>query len=530
MVPPNGGAAARLEAILEDHGIARAHSGPAREEAERWMADPRIDDPTLVDLTALPFLTIDNPGSRDLDQALHIERTAQAGYRVRYALADASFFVRPGSALYAEANRRGVTYYLPGLAAPMLPRALSEGIVSLNPDVDRRALVLDMTLDERARRVQTSFVRARIRSRGQLTYDGVQAFYDAGAEHPWANAPFASTLALLREVGARRIALAEARNVVRYHRTEIVADIDPADPDRFVVRARRRNDVERYNEEISLLCNAEGARFMAEPGRAPHVTPIFRVHPEPTHARQERFRKLTVAVAEVHRLDANTWRWREALPLADFIAQLPEDGPHARISAALNRQAIMINRRSEFSVEPGRHHGVGVEPYARFSSPMREMVGIFTHKEALEKLTGDAPTGWPAAARREQEAMVALANRTRALQNRVSKAADLLVLAQFLDDDLARPSASRPVRSGTVLGIVSSKIYVQLDDPPLALKVRIADLAEAHGAPLTADRAGVAVRDGADAVYLRLGDEVKLRLAGRRGRRYVFERADESSV
>ena len=87
------------------------HSNKAMSEADHWLANPGHDDPTLDDLTALPFVTIDNPDSRDLDQALYIEETAD-GYRLRYALADAAYYVRPGSALFDEALQRGAIFYL----------------------------------------------------------------------------------------------------------------------------------------------------------------------------------------------------------------------------------------------------------------------------------------------------------------------------------------------------------------------------------------------------------------------------------
>ena len=521
VLPPEGTVLERLRTVLADHGIAQVHSDAARVEAARWVAAPEIDDPSLLDLTALPFVTIDNAGSRDLDQAMHIE-PANDGFRVRYALADASFFVRPGGALYAEAKRRGVTFYLPGLAIPMLPRGLSEGVVSLNPRVDRRALVMDILLDGDGRIERTSFVRARIRSRAQLTYGGVQSFFDAPDRHALAGQPFTETLWLLAKVGSRRIALADERNVVRYNRIEVSTRVDPDNPDRFVVDARVRNDVERYNEQISLLCNAEGARFMAEPGRAPHITPIFRVHPQPSVSRREGFRQLSEAVTNAHALNSETWTWRSDVALADFLAGLPVDGPRARVASALQRQAIMINQRSVFSAEPGLHHGVGVEPYARFSSPMREMVGIFTHKEAIEKLTGTAPSGWPAAARQEQAEIVSLANRTRDQQNRVAKAADLLVLDQFLQDDLQRPVSERPRRTGTVMGVTATKLYVQLDSPPLDLKVRLDDLDA--GDRLIVDASGVSVSTARGAPYIRLGDAIVLRLDRREGRRYVFVR------
>src|SRR6185503_10271633 len=102
-------------------------------------------------------------------QALAIETTAD-GWIAHYAIADAAWFVRPGTALWAEALRRGASYYLPGMSVPMLPRALSEGLVSLGPDVDRRAMLFSMTIDRDGACRSTAITRARIRSRAQLDF------------------------------------------------------------------------------------------------------------------------------------------------------------------------------------------------------------------------------------------------------------------------------------------------------------------------------------------------------------------------
>lgn len=520
------GALARLYEILAEHGISRDYGAAVDREVDRLLAAPGIDDPALTDLTALPFVTIDNPGSRDLDQAMHIAGAPDGRFVVRYALADASHFVRPGGPLYAEAMQRGVTYYLPGLAVPMLPRALCEGIVSLNPGVNRRALVMRIVLDDDGRVVETGLERARINSRRQLTYEGVQRYFDRADNGALDGQPFTPTLENLRAVGERRIALGDERNVIRYNRIEVFSDIDPTDPDRFVVRSRKRTAVERWNEQLSVLCNAEGARFMADPRRSPHITPIFRVHPRPYDARREEFRTLTEVVARVHGLDPSVWSWKGSEPLAAYLSRLPADEATARIGRAIERQALMINRRSTFSTDPGPHHGVGVDPYARFSAPMREMVGIFTHKEAIEKLLGSAPTGWPAAAAREQEDMVRLANETKALQTRVAKAADRLVLDQFLADDLRKPPTERPRRTGTIMGLTSSKIYVQFDEPPFEVKVRLSDLSRSKQTELTTDPAGAqATTKTENGPRLRLGDPIELRVERLERRRYIFRLA-----
>lgn len=196
-------------------------------------------------------MTVDNDDSRDLDQALYIERVS-TGIRVSYALADASYYVTPGSSLFTEALSRGASYYLPGLSIPMLPRVLSEDLVSLNPNRTRRAMVFDMILDERGQCMNTSVYRARIESRAKLTYAGVQAYYDAPETSPLTHEAYANSLDLLQLVGTLRRTLAQARHVVDFNRTGVKI---ARTPHVFTALADNRLWVERYNEQISLLCN-----------------------------------------------------------------------------------------------------------------------------------------------------------------------------------------------------------------------------------------------------------------------------------
>ena len=122
-----------IHQALQSLEISLEHSTACIEETNYWLKHDGLDDPQLLDLTHLPFVTIDNENSRDLDQAVHIDRTDQ-GYRVMYALADAAYYISPGSALFDEALKRGTSYYTPLLSAAMLPPPLSEGLISLNPN------------------------------------------------------------------------------------------------------------------------------------------------------------------------------------------------------------------------------------------------------------------------------------------------------------------------------------------------------------------------------------------------------------
>jgi len=516
---PTASARATLDAIIRRHGLTLEFPPGVQREVEEIQRAPDIDDPALDDLTALPFVTIDYPDSMDLDQALHIEREGD-GFVVRYALADAAHFVRPGSALLREALRRGVSYYLPGITVPMIPGELSEGLVSLLPGVPRRALVFVMRLDRDGQSTATTLVRARILSRAKLSYAGVQAHFDRPTASPLADQPFSGSLALLREVGERRIADARQRDVIEIDRLETEVELSDPQGTGFALRVQQRNDVSRWNEQISLLCNIEGARLMASRDRgATHVQPVFRVHEPPEPAALERLQRIAARVVAAHGLPPALGRWRrDETPresLADYLARLRASDAPEPVVTAIERQALITWQRSVFSSEPGQHYALGVSPYARFSAPMREVVGIYTHKEALEKL-GLVAEAAPERDEALRERVIDAANAGKERQRRIDK--DLLgaFIDQLLAQDLGLPEDRRPSRPGAVLGLRPSRLYVRLDQPPVELKVYAGDLGRPYALE---DEIALAPEDGQGRSFT-LGDRVALRTVGRdeRGR------------
>lgn len=521
-----GSARADLYFILSQAELDPTFPDDVLAETEALIASPGIDEPLLVDLTHLPFVTIDGPTSRDLDQALFIERRSEGGYRVHYALADAAHYVPPRSALFREALRRAASYYLPGLSVPMLPRQLSEGIISLNPGVERRALTFSMSLDAAGKRVATEVVRARIRSRDKLAFGDAEALYANAAESRLAEAEFAESLLLLREVGLLLMSDAQSRHVARYARREV--DVGLArDGSEFVVELEPRVATELYNEQVSLLCNSEGARLLLE-GASPDIQPIYRIHSAPDPDRLSAFSDLTRALVASHGVAREDYVFRGEVvdeALADYVKRLdtePSAGkapePIHRVARALSRQAILVNVKSVFATSPAAHFGVGADVYARFSAPMREVVGVFVHKEMveLEGLRGGRVAPPPVEAREVDEALrervVDAANRAKDTQRKVNDLVNRHVIDRLFHDDLRVPVATRPRRLGTVMGITQSKVHVALDAPPIDVKLYIRDVGRSRaGAWLEARHEGVELFDTkAGETVLRLGDPVEI--------------------
>ena len=477
-----------IHRILKQFKVSIAHPAKCIEEAQQLLANPGLSDPSLAQWQSEPFVTIDNPDSRDLDQALLIERATDNGYRVRYALADASFYIKPGMALFNEALKRGVTYYTPILAASMLPTELSEGLVSLNPNVDRRALVFDMQLHADGTVINTTIVRACINSHAKLSYASVQQSLDDNL--PTVE-PYTESLSLLKELGEILISNALDRDVIPFQRSETSIELVN---DELLMSQRRRVRTEKYNEQISLLCNMQGAQLLAKLAN-PELQSIFRVHDAPLPGRVSNLRKLINAFAELKSLD---YRWEKEQTLADYVQKLPT-GPDA---LALQRQILICNQASEYRPEPGRHHALAVPSYARFSSPMREIVGIFIHKELLEALGAESPSQDP----QLRDQIIDIANQSRQTQKQISKAIEFVALQNLL-------KKQHLVHQGIIMGFKGDKIYVACDEIACDLKVNQQDLQQQYNSQYEFSDLK-AVPENNSAPTFTLGDEVSVKPNG----------------
>lgn len=508
--------AERLTAIAADAGITPDFPAAVLAEVDGWLASPGLDDPALVDRTAIPFVTIDGPGTRDLDQAIHVDATAD-GFHLRYAIADAAYYVAPGSALFDEAVRRGASFYIPGRSIPMLPAALSQGLVSLGPGVERRALLFDVRFDRAGTITRFGFERARIHSRAQLTFDGVQAIVDGA---PCA-AAYAPSLRAIAALGDLRLHHADRAAMVRYRRVETSVRLGPDGG--LVTDSGERSPIELANEQISILCNALGARYLLE-GAGPEagglVQPIYRVHEPPTEERVAGYERLVSAVAAQRGLPDDPWLYRRAaaLGLAGYLEALPTTGPLGRVARALHRQAMLLNGRSRFDSAPTPHFGVGEQVYSRFTAPMREIVGVQCHAQAIDRLLGRAARS-AADDLAIRAKVIEAGNRAKDLQRTLDREVDAAVVAAVFADDGTRAPEDRARRTATVVGITSGKIHLLLDAPPIDVRAPMIDQgAHEGGAWLVVADEGATLRrdgvDGPDGIVCRLGDGVVVRAIG----------------
>jgi ribonuclease R len=265
--------------------------------------------------------------------------------------------------------------------------------------------------------------------------------------------------------------------------------------------------------------NRDGGRMLAD-SNDKRLQPIYRIHPAPDPEKIGALCALTRGVASAHGLPEASWSLHPGESLNAFLGRLPSEGPHVRVARALERQAILINMRSAFSASPSAHFGVGAEVYARFSAPMREVVGIFVTKSCSSSTASSGPvrrrSTKPARVHRDA------ANRSRDTQRKVNDHVNKRVLDGIFRADMAAGTRRR----GTVMGITSSKIHVELDDPGMDAKVYLRDIGKQLAPPtadkkkpapvwldLTGDGATLVTRDD-KRVVCAVGDAVDVRAIG----------------
>lgn len=468
---------------FEKAGLNPFFSDEVMNEVNRIAANPGIDDVNLSDYTAFPFVTIDNDGSKDLDQAVFVSKN-EGGYDIYYAIADASYYVKPGSALYNESIRRGASYYLPGFSVPMLPAELSEGIISLNEGVQRRALIFIIQINFSGEIVSSAVRRGRILSRAKLSYSGVQDFYSDRDTSPLDNREYTESLVYLQEAGRILAENGERRGVINFDRYENAISIT-GDGNSFSFVETERNDAGRWNEQVSLICNIAGAGMVAPDSKGSdiHIQPVFRVHEAPEESSLHRLERIIKSIVEIQSLD-ECWIWRrgEETP-GEYLKRLPRSGESGRITEAIERQILITNQKSFFSENPGIHFALKVNLYGRFSSPMREIVGIYSHKELLEKIGLEKPSpDQDDLLIREQ--IINSANRAKEKQKSIDRFVNGLLLDSVFNRELELPPGERPIHTGTILGMKESKIYVLLDSPKLEIKVYNEDIVKVSGREL----------------------------------------------
>ncbi len=390
--------------------------------------------PAPRDLRDIPFVTLDPVGSRDLDQAFHLERVG-SGWRVRYAIADVPGFVHPGGALDREARSRGQTLYLPDGTVPLHPRLLSEGRASLLPGETRSAYVWTAELDADGAAHSGRVERAVIRSRAQLDYPGAQRAIDAGhADGP---------LALLREVGLARSGQERLRGGASLSMPEEEIRETPSG---YRIERRDPLPVEEWNAQLSLLAGITAGELMlgAEVG-------ILRTMPPPEETALTEFRARVRALGQP---------WAQDLSYGEYLAGLD---PTAVGTPAVRQAAAALFRGADYTPFDGAlpaetRQAAIAAPYAHVTAPLRRLVDRFGLVVCAAICADEAIPEWARAALPELPALMRASNqRSGQLTSAALDRVEAAVLHDRVGDTL----------DAVVIEVRGAKARVQLTDPPV---------------------------------------------------------------
>ncbi|MFF9847632.1 RNB domain-containing ribonuclease [Streptomyces litmocidini] len=364
---------AALRALRTELAIPEAFPPAVLAEAEAAAKNPRLPS---YDATDLPFFTVDPPTSTDLDQAMHLTRRADGGYRVHYAIADVAAFVTPGGAIDAEAHRRVLTLYFPDGKVPLHPAVLSEGAASLLPGEPRPALLWRIDLDAEGQRVATDVRRALVRSRAKLDYAGVQRRIDDGtAEEP---------LALLRDIGRLREALEAERGGISLS----VPEQEIVERDHtYALEYRAPLPADGWNAQISLLTGMAAADLMTAAG-----TGILRTLPTAPDGAVARLRR------SAHALGVD---WPHHVSYADVVRSADPTNPR---HAAFLQECTTLLRGAGYTIFTDGHvptpavHAAVADEYTHVTAPLRRLVDRYAGELCVAAVAGDEPPEWVRAA------------------------------------------------------------------------------------------------------------------------------------
>lgn len=385
---------ANYEAILAECEIPTEFSEQELEQAAEAARRP-IDDEGRVEFHGLTVLTIDGEDAKDLDDAVSVKRLP-AGWRLYVHIADVSSYIDERTPLDRAVMNRGTSVYFVDKVVPMLPVALSNGACSLGAGEKKAALSAVITLDERGEIVKCEVVQSIIESKVRGVYSEVNALL-GGSASPEVGKKYASVknaLLRMRELYEVLLRRSNARGAIELDAPEarivLNADGDPVD----IVR-RERGIAERMIEQFMLTANEAVATLLTERG----IPCVYRVHAEPPREKLETFLEF------VHGLGFDTsYISMDKCSPADF-SRLLEEARRRGIGEQISYTMLRTMAKAEYSTVPTGHFGLGIELYCHFTSPIRRLSDLATHRIIHRVLLeGKHPSAYASYARRAAKA------------------------------------------------------------------------------------------------------------------------------
>ncbi|WP_089724983.1 ribonuclease R [Candidatus Thiosymbion oneisti] len=466
---------------------------PAAVEAE--IADLETEVPAAtkdgrVDLRRLPLVTIDGADARDFDDAVYCEPKPK-GWKLLVCIADVSSYVEPGTALDAEARERGNSVYFPGRVIPMLPEVLSNGLCSLNPDVDRLCMACELYVNRAGQVTRSRFFAAVMRSHARFTYDQVAALLGDG--DPQLRRRCSGLLPHLHALYALYQALHGARTgrgAIDFDTTETSFELDEQGRV-LAIRPLVRNLAHRIIEECMLAANVAAARLF----QRQRMPALYRIHETP---KEEKLSDLRGFLAELSlRLPGGK------RPTAKDYATLL-DAVRTRPDRRLIQTVLLRSmQQAMYSSENAGHFGLAYPAYTHFTSPIRRYPDLIVHRAIKHVLAGGAAADFDYP-KPDLRRISEYCSGTERRADEATRDVESWLKCEYMEDKIGAEF------EGTITSVNSFGIFVELDRIHVDGLVHITALDndfyhfDPVGHRLTGKRTGT--------VY-RLGDRLRVRLA-----------------
>jgi len=483
-----------IEVALRNHDI--PHVWP--EEVEQQVAHlgefvEEADKQGRVDLRGLPLVTIDGEDARDFDDAVYCEPKKSGGWRLWVAIADVSHYVGMNTPLNKEAIERGNSVYFPEQVIPMLPKVLSNGLCSLNPEVDRLCMVAEMTVSQEGKLSGYKFYEALMNSHARLTYTKVNAILQNDEKLRKEYAAVVPHLTDLQQMYMALKAARQERGAIEFETLET----------RFVFNAQRkiesivpviRNDAHKLIEECMILANVSAAKLLEKH----EASALYRVHDEPDSEKLGNFTQfLTELGIESTLSDEPTPK-----EITHVLARLG-DRPEAELI-----QTMLLRSMKQAVYQPDNigHFGLALSAYAHFTSPIRRYPDLVVHRaiKAVLKAQGQQTSGEYAYSDDEVDQLGEQCSTTeRRADDATREVADWLK-CEYMQDHVGMEF------NGVISSVTNFGLFIRLDDLQIDGLIHVTNLGDEYFQHDAAKHC--LVGEHTHTVY-RLGDKVTVQVA-----------------
>lgn len=504
-----------VKQLLRSAKVPEEFSPVAEVFAKEFGQEPSEQDKkNRTDITHLPLCTIDGETAKDFDDAVYAE-PHEKGFRVVVAIADVAFYVDQGGPIDQEAFERATSIYYPGHCIPMLPEALSNGLCSLKPKVDRLCMVADMVIGPRGSVLKSQFYSAVMHSQARLTYTAVQKYLNGDAEiEAQIPKPVQKSIKVLQQAAKILREARTKRGAIDFDAVEsIVALDDRGEP--ISIHPEERLDSHRLIEDLMIAANEAVARFLEEKERPT----IFRIHEMPDAEKLANFLQMAQTLGAI---SPRMYALVKQDPSSKHLAQLSKQLASHQARGALDSLLLRSMMQARYSAHNLGHFGLASKSYLHFTSPIRRYPDLVVHRVLRaylehkrtklsavqhEKMTEDL-----------EQVAAHCSDKERAATD-LERKIDSLYSAWFMRDKVGL------VDEATVASVTEFGLFVRLSKYPVEGLLHVAQL---KGGYYRYDPKTVTLADDRSKIRYGIGDKIKVRLTGVSiAKRYIdFELAD----